>query len=380
MTTKPQIDPFLFEQQFAAFKHFVGKRSQVKFSTFASHPYTQEKEGYKYHVHALAHGALSFQSWDKKDIGSGKIITAVIQSIEIPESNLVPWQARYGEDARPHQPLYKAAENIETREAIESCFYDFYFGSNDVESFDAFIGIFGKKYPLIAYFFFVKDRSKYCPIAPTFFDKAFDILGADFQTSHKCSWDNYSTFIGILKELKDMLSDRMSAEVTLLDAHSFAWILSSQMQKEDMLADVKEYLNLSVTERDAVVKARVGQGQFRSKLIDYWSSCAVTGCANPALLRASHIKPWADSDLEERLSLYNGLLLSPALDLCFDSGLVSFEDSGELIVSPQLSPADMNALGIGGGMRLAKLEPGHIEYLAYHRENILRKGPAENSA
>ena len=48
--------------------------------------------------------------------------------------------------------------------------------------------------------------------------------------------------------------------------------------------------------------------------------CAVTGLDLPLLLRASHIKPWRDSDNRERLDPYNGLLLSPSYDAAFDWG------------------------------------------------------------
>ena len=91
-----------------------------------------------------------------------------------------------------------------------------------------------------------------------------------------------------------MLAEALSSDVTLLDAHSFAWILSAQMESKGKLADVAEYLDLSSTEREAIVKSRIGQGQFRESLINYWSACAVIGCKEAKLLRASHIKPWAE--------------------------------------------------------------------------------------
>src|SRR5262249_31488328 len=117
-----------------------------------------------------------------------------------------------------------------------------------------------------------------------------------------------------MNELKNLLIESFAVEVTLLDAHSFVWILASQMYEVNKLADVQQYLNLSASDREAVIRARVDQGRFRQSLVDYWARCAVTGCEEIALLRASHIKPWAEASLPERLSLYNGLLLSPALD------------------------------------------------------------------
>jgi predicted restriction endonuclease len=160
--------------------------------------------------------------------------------------------------------------------------------------------------------------------------------------------------------------------VSLLDAHSFAWMLSVQMEREGKLPDVDEYLDLSETERIAIVNARVGQGRFRSALIEYWSCCAVTGCAEIALLRASHIKPWSKGTLTERLSLYNGLLLSPSLDACFDSGYVTFSDDGRIQISNRLSEQDARSLGLRADMRLSKIDPQHQPYLKYHREHVFK--------
>ena len=371
MTTQiPRIDPYLFERQFEAFRVFVEEQTNVPFKSFASHPYTEKHEGYKYEIHKSAREALSFQAWDKADIGTGDIISAAIDSIEIPKSNLVPWQGRFGEKARPQQPLYEVQNDPKKMKHVEACLFRLYHDSDEANSFNDLINIFGKTYPLLAYLFFIKDRSRYLPIAPTFFDRAFELLGADFKTTRRCSWENYTTYIAILGELKVMLIDKISSEVALLDAHSFAWMLSSQMQKENKTADVQAYLNLSSTERNAIIKARIGQGQFRDNLIEYWTTCAVTGCTEPKLLRASHIKPWSKSDLSERLSLYNGLLLSPTLDACFDAGLVSFESDGSLKISSRMTKNDLAALGVNRQMKLSKVEPEHQKYLEYHRKNI----------
>ena len=372
-TIKSTIDPYLFEKQFEAFQKFVEEQSNVPFVSFASNPYTDEQEGYKYEIYRAARDKLAFQAWKESDIGSGDIIAATIESIEIKNNNLVQWQSRYGDEKRPHHPLYDAQKSPEKAKAIEQCLFRFYHKANVESSFDELVGIFGKKYALIAYLYFVKDNSKYLPIAPSYLDRAFELLGANFKTSKRCSWDNYSLYIDLISEIKRMLSEILSSDVSMLDAHSFAWMLSAQMESQEKLADVKEYLSLSDTERDAIIKSRIGQGQFRKSLISYWSTCAVTGCQEPKLLRASHIKPWSKSDVAERLSLYNGLLLSPTLDVCFDSGFISFDDSGNIMVSNELHDNDMEALGIHKEMKLSNIENEHCKYLAYHRGNIFKK-------
>jgi predicted restriction endonuclease len=70
--------------------------------------------------------------------------------------------------------------------------------------------------------------------------------------------------------------------------------------------------------------------------MDYWGGrCAMTGIADPALPRASHIVPWFECSDEQRLDVHNGLLLSALWDAAFDKGLVSFADDGTPLASPQ---------------------------------------------
>ena len=137
-------------------------------------------------------------------------------------------------------------------------------------------------------------------------------------------------------------------------------------------ADPGDLAALSDTEREAVARLRTVQGQFRSRLLEYWKGrCCITGLAVPELLRASHIKPWKDSDAAERVDVYNGLLLSGSLDLAFDQGFISFEESGELIFSSQLTPISLSALPLHGAESVP-LHSEHKNYLAYHRENVFR--------
>ncbi len=377
-TMKPTIDPYLFEKQFGAFKKFVEEQSKVSFVSFASNPYTEDEEGYKSEIYREARSKLVFQDWKESDIGRGDIIASTIESIEIQKNNLILWQSRRGDDNRPHQALYKARQDPEKIKAVEQRLFNL-FHETDVEaSFGGLIELFGQKYTIIAYLLFLKDRSKYLPIATTYFDNSFELLGSNFKTTKQCSWENYTQYLDLISQLKTMLSEALSTEassfeVSMLDAHSFAWMLSSQM-KEENLADVKEYLSLTDTERETIVKARKGQGPFRERLIKYWASCAVTGCQKHTLLIASHIKPWAKSDnTAERLDLYNGLLLSPNLDACFDSGFISFDDSGKILLSNELTEKDIHDLGINKDMKLSHIDPKHHKYLAYHRKNIFKK-------
>jgi hypothetical protein len=133
------------------------------------------------------------------------------------------------------------------------------------------------------------------------------------------------------------------------------------------LSEEAEMRNLAATERTAIVLARRGQGRFREDLISLWRECAVTSCAVHSLLRASHLKPWNLSSSHERLDRFNGLLLTPNLDLALDSCLITFDDDGTIRVSNEVTERDRRALGFEPTMRLRNVKAEHLPYLRYHR-------------
>ncbi len=140
---------------------------------------------------------------------------------------------------------------------------------------------------------------------------------------------------------------------------------------EQLVADTLRQTVPDETTREALVKARIGQGRWRRDLMKHWSGkCAVTGLEVEALLRASHIKPWRDSDNRERLDVLNGFMLGPAYDAAFDAGLISFEDNGSVLVSPKLPANQLLAAGISDAAKLSTLVDAHREYLAHHRGSV----------
>ncbi|MCW3640634.1 HNH endonuclease [Burkholderia cenocepacia] len=141
----------------------------------------------------------------------------------------------------------------------------------------------------------------------------------------------------------------------------------------DQFRRVKKHLP-QTTEAERLVVQRVGQELYRSALMDYWQGrCCVTGLAVPALLRASHIKPWAKcrSD-DERLDVFNGFLLAPHVDALFDGGWISFSDQGSILVSDALPSAAKTQLGVSPEWMIRNLKPAHAPYLMFHRANEFR--------
>jgi hypothetical protein len=142
---------------------------------------------------------------------------------------------------------------------------------------------------------------------------------------------------------------------------------------EKDLSDLDELRDRPTTKR-AMVDARLGQGRYRRELLRRWDgACGVTGCRVEAVLRASHCKPWRQSEPHERLDSHNGIILSANLDALFDSGLISFEDDGAMLVSTALESTRDSILE-GVPPRLLKKPSEKLKsYLVFHRDNVFQK-------
>jgi hypothetical protein len=97
----------------------------------------------------------------------------------------------------------------------------------------------------------------------------------------------------------------------------------------------------------------------------------VTGSITMAAPEASHIKPWADLNDNERIDPNNGLLLTANLHKLFDAGLISFEDSGKMLVSSKLSQSEREIFGVIGKRLSKKPSVETANYLAYHKTKFL---------
>ncbi|MGE9953055.1 HNH endonuclease [Segatella copri] len=141
---------------------------------------------------------------------------------------------------------------------------------------------------------------------------------------------------------------------------------------DSIITEIKAVENdntIKMTEKDSIVKSRIGQGIFRKGLIEYWHGCAISQCPLTWMLIASHIKPWRDADNQERLDPYNGLLLLPNYDKLFDLGYISFNSKGKIMYSRLLDKFDRETIGLTNNLHLVKLEEQHLKYLKYHNDN-----------
>lgn len=135
-------------------------------------------------------------------------------------------------------------------------------------------------------------------------------------------------------------------------------------------AILKSIANIDETERHALTKQRVGQGYFRELLMNkYGCKCALCDITTKQLLVGSHIKAWSDCNNAEKLDENNDLLLCAHHDALFDKHLISFTDTGTLLVSSTLTATEQTELNIGAIPSIT-VNPAMIPYLANHRSKL----------
>jgi putative restriction endonuclease len=134
------------------------------------------------------------------------------------------------------------------------------------------------------------------------------------------------------------------------------------------------------TETVAQVTVRRGQQFFRQMVLNAFDGvCCVTGIRVRDLLVASHILPWKPFP-KERLDPQNGLCLSRLHDGAFDRGLITLNESYELVLSKELQAHLPQAtiehnFATFAGKRIilqTKVLVPRQEFLSYHRTKIFR--------
>lgn len=133
-------------------------------------------------------------------------------------------------------------------------------------------------------------------------------------------------------------------------------------------------------QRTSYVKIRVNQHFFREMVLsNYNSACAIKGICIPALLVASHIKPWA-VDQQQRFNPANGVCLSALYDKAFDRGLITIDTSYKVLLSQQVkeyTTKEFYMTHFGRVENQTILLPGKYmpngDFLEWHRENIFEQ-------
>lgn len=184
-------------------------------------------------------------------------------------------------------------------------------------------------------------------------------------------------YVQLNQELYDLLENELNCVNNISSSTeiiSNTAMESSSTYDYDMTTEVldnnngfQENITLSDTEKEAIIKQRVGQGVFKRKLLKNNYGCIICGLKDERFLIASHIKPWHDSNAIERLDENNGFLLCSHHDALFDKNLITFSDSGKIIISNTLDERTRALLNINEDIKIA-LNSKQREYLQWHRE------------
>ena len=182
----------------------------------SSRPFSNAEEDYKRDIADKAAGFLEAESWTESDIGSGTIGERSIKAVQRNLNLIGRFQVSgFSDKVR------------ESGSEAERLLYDLYHDHKEQECFDRICDMFGRKYDLVAYLYFILDPKRYLPLRSTIFDGIFKRLGIDLQTAGRCSWENYQDFIDTIAAVRDAMKDHFKQEdIDLLDAHSFLWTIN----------------------------------------------------------------------------------------------------------------------------------------------------------
>lgn len=172
-------------------------------------------------------------------------------------------------------------------------------------------------------------------------------------------------------------TDRPSEFVFNVVAIAAELVSSESMQLAEEPADyaVISEAGMNSIDRAVTTKSRgIAQRLFRGNLLRLWQgACAVTSVQEPRVLRSSHIKPWADSNVREKVDHFNGLLLVPNLDALFNEKLISFRNDGRILVSSDWRANDKRRMHITPDLHLRTVHPESWPYLEFHRDIMFKR-------
>ena len=283
-----------------------------------------------------------------------------------------------------------------------------YVGSQSKDDFDSFFG----EYPARG-LFLKKDLADYLNDAKFEYEEQEQKYRADISAD----WQKYYTELGTLSE-----SEYFTFESAIGDKDNFRYYIRSQdaifrnyfrsimlpiisrvsilklrdsgdnilflfrpsldysfnpyyhPAKQEQVAEAIEKSPLRPEKKLQLVEARIGQGTYRTSLLEESAECVITRVSDERVLIASHIKPWSVSSNAEKIDHQNGLILTPTYDRLFDQGFITFENDGKILISPYISPLNVKKLNLIHGKKYV-LPPGsgRLAYLDYHRKTIFKK-------
>lgn len=200
-------------------------------------------------------------------------------------------------------------------------------------------------------------------------DEIKDILPSKYSPIQKNGNGNQGIYLAnISEELSDKLIDLINQTNNFVkpDIEEITDIIEDNVEQKKI-----EESSLPNTDKLQLIKARLGQGIFKSNVSKVEKGCRITKLNDHRFLTASHIKPWSRSTKFEKLDGNNGFLFSPNIDRLFDKGWISFADNGDLLYAKDF-PSELVKLWDISINNVGAFNKNQMVYLEYHRENIFR--------
>lgn len=209
-----------------------------------------------------------------------------------------------------------------------------------------------------------------------YYSPVFNIEGDSIKLKTGIAYDDLQQYVKVdistNRDNKEYFFDlfEVSQEINFVDN---ILVTEATTEELNLINQIQSSNQYTQTEKNQIVKARIGQGLFRRNLISDCPFCPITKIDDSKLLIASHIKPWRTSNNIERLDFKNGLLLTPTFDKLFDLGFITFRNDKSLQISSQISDVNINRLGIKNNMEIVNLPiNGREAYFEYHRTEIFK--------
>lgn len=194
----------------------------------------------------------------------------------------------------------------EKPQEVEELIRRIYCSPDEEQAFRQGCALFGKRYPLMAFLFFLKGEGgdpagtiRYLPISPKNMESRFDRLGIQSECLSECTWENYQEYLCIFDDVQKRLQEQLNLDVEKIDAHSLVWatwILDdnaysmSEIARQDAAMEAEISPLREGRDRLALIKSRVNQSAFRKYLFRRYNHCCLCNVSEPSLLVASHIK------------------------------------------------------------------------------------------
>ncbi len=268
------INPSTFAAAFRRFERAIElhENSLGPFESFQT-GLAAKWEHYKEWLYLEAQRLQEVGSWKRKRIGTGEILKRVIASVEIfhdqhHRNNIVDWQGRFGPKSKSHQRLLDALTDKSLRKPAEEALWKMYAepSSDPAECFGQLVELFGARYDLISYLFFVRDWTLFMPLRSTSFPEVFALLGVPHVMQKRCNWENYSGALARFREVhRHLMGYAIPDGVRLIDAHSFCWMLGNLPAPGEQMARAV-IVPLSAEAGAAPIHGRGGGGLTQDQL------------------------------------------------------------------------------------------------------------------